>query len=114
MLLPDNDMVLQLHNPLQHLPGHHVSAAPIFRMQTWHPQQTECTCGMFWLLGLGVSPALQDDDFPNSLGDDRKAWAMEFANVAMEMLTHLEQYLKTTSECQGTKSISNLSTAHST
>eukprot|EP00775_Hariotina_reticulata_P012854 gene12854-12981_t len=47
----------------------------------------------------------QDDGFPHSLGDDRKAWAMEFANVAMEMLTHLEQYLKTTN---GWESLSEL------
>eukprot|EP00879_Flechtneria_rotunda_P029765 GHRR01032211.1.p3 GENE.GHRR01032211.1~~GHRR01032211.1.p3 ORF type:complete len:101 (+),score=19.89 GHRR01032211.1:611-913(+) len=40
---------------------------------------------------------LQDEgDFPHgSLGNDRHGWAVEFANTAMEFLTHLQQYMMT-------------------
>jgi hypothetical protein len=37
----------------------------------------------------------QDDNYPNSLGNDRTAWAVQFANVAMEFLSHVQQYMTT-------------------
>ncbi|KAF8072387.1 ttc4 [Scenedesmus sp. PABB004] len=46
---------------------------------------------MYWMHRDWV----QDGSYPASLGDDRHAWAVEFANVAMEFLTHLQAYLTT-------------------
>eukprot|EP00882_Tetradesmus_deserticola_P025750 GHRQ01028311.1.p1 GENE.GHRQ01028311.1~~GHRQ01028311.1.p1 ORF type:complete len:355 (+),score=109.23 GHRQ01028311.1:157-1221(+) len=37
----------------------------------------------------------QDDNFPDSLGNNRSAWAVQFANVALEFLTHVQQYITT-------------------
>jgi hypothetical protein len=38
---------------------------------------------------------LQDDNYPDSIGNDRTAWAVQFANVAMEFLSHVQQYMTT-------------------
>lgn len=37
----------------------------------------------------------QDDNYPDSLGNDRTAWAVQFANVCMEFLSHVQQYMTT-------------------
>lgn len=36
---------------------------------------------------------MQDEDFPNSLGNDRTVWATEFSNVMMQFLSHMERYM---------------------
>lgn len=36
---------------------------------------------------------IQDEDFPNSLGNDRTAWATEFSNVMVQFLSHMERYM---------------------
>lgn len=41
---------------------------------------------------------MQDEDFPNSLGNDRTAWATEFANVMMQFLSHMERYMLVSGE----------------
>eukprot|EP00878_Enallax_costatus_P044601 GHUV01053281.1.p1 GENE.GHUV01053281.1~~GHUV01053281.1.p1 ORF type:complete len:223 (+),score=1.40 GHUV01053281.1:152-820(+) len=39
---------------------------------------------------------MQDEGFPQSLGNNRRPWAVEFANVAMEFLTQLQAFMATT------------------